>query len=90
MAKNDLEKLSSLPPDFQQAANPATPVIEPPKVMVSLPLDADILAYFQSETESAAWAADINGVLRHHMETHQAIEAEFEAVMAAAPLQPGR
>lgn len=59
------ERTSSLPPEFQQAADPLAPVIEPSKVMVSLPIDADILAYFQSEGEPRDMHRHVNGVLRY-------------------------
>ena len=48
MAPDFPDKTPTLPPDFQQAANSAAAIIEPPKVMVSLQLDADLLAYLGS------------------------------------------
>ncbi len=85
MAGDSLDKTTpSLPPDFQQAAQPR--MIEPPKVMVSLPLDADLVAYFQGEAEIADWQHHINGVLRFYMETNQIMEADAElAAQQAAP-----
>lgn len=67
-----------MPPNFQQAADPAAPVIEPPKVMVSLPLDADLVAYFQGEPTD--WQRHINGVLRYYMDTNLMREADAELV----------
>jgi hypothetical protein len=46
--------------------------------MVSLPLDADILAYFQSEGEPNDMQRHINGVLRYYMETNLMEEADAE------------
>src|ERR1700680_1262901 len=43
----------ALPPEFQQAADPSAPAVEPPKVMLSLPIDADIVALFPVEGELA-------------------------------------
>lgn len=59
----------ALPPAFEEAARPAAPETAPPQVMVSLPIDADLLKYFQSDTEPADWQAHMNGVLRFYMET---------------------
>jgi uncharacterized protein (DUF4415 family) len=70
MALDHLERTSALPPEFQQAADPSAPIIEPPTVMVSLPIDADILAYFQSEGEPRDMQRHVNGVLRYYMETN--------------------
>jgi hypothetical protein len=53
------------------------------KVMV--PIDADLVAYFQSETEPSDWQGNINGVLRFYMETNLSREAEFQAALAAGP-----
>jgi uncharacterized protein (DUF4415 family) len=78
MSVDNLEPASTLPPDFQQAADPRRPLIEPPKVMVSLPLDADILAWFESEGEPRDMHRHINGVLRYYMETNQMQEADAE------------
>jgi len=78
MSVDNLEPASTLPPDFQQAADPRRPLIEPPKVMVSLPLDADILAYFESEGEPNDMQRHINGVLRYYMETNLMQEADAE------------
>ena len=64
MVTDPAAKTSTLPPGFRQAADPASAITEPPKVMVSLPLDADLLAHFQSETEPANWQRHINDVLR--------------------------
>jgi uncharacterized protein (DUF4415 family) len=85
MATTDLERLSALPPEFQQAADPAAPVIEPPKVMVSLPVDADVLAFFQSEL-TGNWQDHMNDILRNFMESHLAMEAEFEAAAELATI----
>jgi uncharacterized protein (DUF4415 family) len=81
MAVDHLERTSALPPEFQQAAAPPAPAIEPPKVMVSLPLDADILAYFQSEGEPRDMHRHVNGVLRYYMETN--LMREDDAELAA-------
>jgi uncharacterized protein (DUF4415 family) len=78
MALDYREGTSALPPEFQQAADPSAPVIEPPKVMVSLPIDADILAYFQSEGEAHDMHRHVNGVLRYYMETNLIREADLE------------
>jgi uncharacterized protein (DUF4415 family) len=55
---------------------------QPPKVMASMPLDADVLAYFQADSEAGNWQEHMNGVLRFYMETNLAREQEFHAVMA--------
>lgn len=78
MALDHLERTSALPPEFQQAADPSAPVIEPPKVMVSMPIDADILAYFQSEGEPRDMHRHVNGILRFYMETNLVREADAE------------
>jgi uncharacterized protein (DUF4415 family) len=78
MAVDHLERTSVLPPEFQQAADPRAPVVEPPKVMVSLPIDADILAYFQSEGEPRDMHRHVNGVLRYYMETNLMREEDAE------------
>jgi hypothetical protein len=85
MATVDLERPSVLPPEFQQAADPAGSVVEPPKIMVSLPLDADVLAFFQSEL-SGSWQDHMNDILRNFMEGHLAMEAEFEAAAELATI----
>jgi uncharacterized protein (DUF4415 family) len=36
----------------------------------SVPVDADVLAWFQNEAEPAGWQDHINGVLRFYMETN--------------------
>lgn len=77
MAGDTLEKPSILPPDFQQAAQPPQ-LTEPPPVTVSMGIDADILAYFQSETEPSDWQRHMNGVLRFYMETNQVMQADME------------
>jgi len=64
------------------------PASEPPKIMASLPLDADLLAWFQSETEPANWQEHINGVLRFYVETNQTRDAEFQTMMEAPELEP--
>jgi uncharacterized protein (DUF4415 family) len=74
------EQTGVLPSEFTEAAHPAASVIEPPKVMVSVLLDADVLAWFQSEvTAPQDWQRQINGLLRHHMDSVQQMEAEWEA-----------
>ena len=80
MAVDDIERPPALPPEFQQAADPAAPVIAPPKVMISLPLDADLVAYFQSESEPSDWQRHVNDVLRFYVETNQMREADAELV----------
>ena len=80
----DYNALDSLPADFREAARPEVPVIQPPKITVSLPVDADVLAYFQNDTEPSDWQGHINGVLRFYMETNMAREADFHAMMEAA------
>ena len=87
MASDQLDRPSSLPPDFQQAAQPAA-AVEPPKVMVSLPIDADVLAYFQSEAEPSDWQRHINDLLRYYMETNQMMEADAELAARAGELEP--
>ena len=88
MAGDSLETIThSLPPDFQQAAQPR--MVEPPRVMVSLPLDADLVAYFQSESEPGDWQSHINGVLRFYMDTNLAAEADAEAVARQGQHEPG-
>ncbi len=79
----------TLPPEFQQAADPSAPAIEPPKVMVSLPIDADILAYFQSDGEPRDMQRHINGVLRYYMETNLMQEADAELAARAGQEQGG-
>lgn len=74
----DEEISAPLPAEFEQAAKPAAPVIQPPKVMVSLPVDADVLAWFQSESEPNDWQRHVNGVLRFYMETNLMMEADAE------------
>jgi uncharacterized protein (DUF4415 family) len=89
MAVDNLEPASTLPPDFQQAADPRRPLIEPPKVMVSLPLDADILAWFESEGEPRDMQRHINGVLRYYMETNLMQEADAELAARTGQEQGG-
>jgi hypothetical protein len=74
MDREDLSR-PPLPTDFSQAAAPAVD-----RVIVPLGLDADILAYFQSQGEPGDWQGHINGILRFYMETNQNIEAAAEAV----------
>lgn len=62
----------ALPTAFSQAAAD--------RVTVPLTLDADILAYFQSDAEPGNWQEHINGILRFYMETNQNTEADAEAV----------
>lgn len=81
MAVDDLEEPSALRADFDGAVRACARAVEPPKVMVSLPLDADLVAHFQSETEADGWQKHINGVLRFYMETNQGRDADFQAVM---------
>lgn len=38
------------------------------KVMIEIEIDADILSYFKTETDEAAYKAKINSVLREKME----------------------
>jgi hypothetical protein len=52
--------------------------------MVSVPVDADVLAWFQSEAEPSDWQRHINGVLRIYMETNMQREDDFRAVMETA------
>jgi uncharacterized protein (DUF4415 family) len=78
MATDPAAKTSSLPPDFQQAADPVSAIIEPPRVMVSLPLDADLVAYFQNDAEPSDWQQHINGVLRFYRDSNLAMEADAE------------
>ena len=88
MAGDVLESTAhSLPPDFQQAAQPR--MIEPPRVLVSLPLDADLVAYFQGESEPADWQSHINGVLRFYMDTNLAAQADAEAAARRGQHEPG-
>jgi uncharacterized protein (DUF4415 family) len=49
------------------------------QVMVTLPIDADLLAYFQRDTEPPNWQGRINDLLRFFVETNQAIEADWAA-----------
>jgi uncharacterized protein (DUF4415 family) len=83
MASDFTEKTSTLP-GFQQAADPAAALIEPPKVMVSLQLDADLLAHFQSDTEPGNWQRHINDVLRFYVETSQQADADVELAVSMA------
>lgn len=46
---------------------------EPPKQKVSLELDADVMAFFQSDSEPGNWQQHMNDVLRYYMETNQAM-----------------
>lgn len=87
MADGSLGKAPDLPPDFQQAAAPAVPEIEPPKVTISFPVDVDVLAYFQRDTEPSDWARHMNGVLRFYMETNLQRDADFEADLMADALR---
>jgi uncharacterized protein (DUF4415 family) len=90
MSVDNREDISTLPPDFQQAADPRRPLIEPPKVMLSMPIDADILAWFQSEGEPRDIHRHINGVLRYYMETNlmQEADAELAAQIGAHTPEP--
>jgi uncharacterized protein (DUF4415 family) len=72
------DKTLTRTPDFQQAAQPGAAIIEAPKVMVSLQLDADLLAHFQSENEPGDWQRHMNDVLRFYVETSQMAEANAE------------
>jgi hypothetical protein len=49
-----------------------------PKTTVSLPLDADVLAYLQGPAMPADWQAHINGVLRFYMDTSLTQQPDFE------------
>ena len=51
---------------FSQAAAPT-----PPKVAVSVALDADVIAWFQDQAAQGGvdWQTDINGVLRFYMDS---------------------
>jgi hypothetical protein len=91
MAIGDLGQQPELPLEFKQAAHPAAPFIDPPKVMVSLPLDADVLAWFQSETEPSDWQRRINDLLRFHRDSILQMEADWEAEasMAGRETEPG-
>jgi hypothetical protein len=88
MAVDSLEIPSGLPPEFQLAADPRAPVIDPPKVMVSLPLDADLAAFFQGDGEPADWQRHINGVLRYYMDTSLMAEADAEIAAQMGERQP--
>ena len=88
MAADFTEKRSTLPPGFRQAADSASPITEPPRVMVSLSLDADLLAHFQSETEPGNWQRHINDVLRFYVETSQMADADAELAMQMAQDAP--
>ena len=50
---------------------------EPPKVMVSLPIDAGVLAWFQN-TGPDDWQRRINDLLRFYMETSLQIELDHK------------
>jgi uncharacterized protein (DUF4415 family) len=71
------DKTSSLA-GFREAAQSAAPVRDPPKIMVSLQLDADLLAHFQSETAPRDWQRHVNDVLRFYVESSQLAEADAE------------
>ena len=43
-----------------------------------MPIDADILAYFQSEGEPRDMHRHVNGILRFYMETNLVREADAE------------
>ncbi|PZR92687.1 MAG: hypothetical protein DLM68_01850 [Hyphomicrobiales bacterium] len=58
----------TLPGDFQQAAIH--------KQTVTLPLDSDLLAYFQGRF--ADWPGHINDLLRFFIDTNQRREREFD------------
>jgi uncharacterized protein (DUF4415 family) len=88
MALDHLERTSDLPPEFQQAADPTAPLIEPPKVMLSFPVDADVLAYFQGDTEPGDMHRHINGVLRYYMETNVMQEADAELAAQMGQREP--
>jgi uncharacterized protein (DUF4415 family) len=88
MAVYDRETPPALPPEFHQAADPAAPVIAPPKVMISMPLDADLVAYFQGNGEPSDWQRHINGVLRFYVETNQMREADAELVAQTGARTP--
>ncbi len=49
------------------------PISTVPLRRTSLELDADILAFFQSDPEPGDWRQHMNGVLRYYMETSQAM-----------------
>lgn len=78
----------TLPREFQEAADPDAPLIEPPKVMVSFPLDADVLAYFQSEGEPNDMHRHINGVLRYYTDTNLMQEADAELAAQRGQREP--
>jgi uncharacterized protein (DUF4415 family) len=78
MAADTIDRASTRTPNFQQAANPSATMAPPPKVMVSLPLDADLVAYFQSDSEPGDWQRHLNDVLRFYLETNQMNEANAE------------
>jgi BrnA antitoxin of type II toxin-antitoxin system len=71
------EKPDTASTDFHEAAAASAP--EPPKVMVSLPIDVDVLAWFQSESEPSGWQRRINDLLRFHMDSILHMEANYAA-----------
>jgi uncharacterized protein (DUF4415 family) len=60
-----------LPAEFEQAAALAAP----PRVTVTLDMDADVLEWFKAQPTE--WQRELNNLARFFMETSQAREAEF-------------
>lgn len=77
----DYNATEPLPVEFALAVHSETPSAMRNKVMV--PIDADLVAYFQGETEPTDWQRNINGVLRFYMDTNIGRDADFQIALAA-------
>jgi uncharacterized protein (DUF4415 family) len=71
--------------DFRAAATPASADRPPPKILVTIALDEDVLTWLRSDTQPSNWQKIINDQMRFLMETEIQRDADFDAAMAAIP-----
>lgn len=75
----------SLPANFRDAAAPQSAPLPPPKNLVTVALDEDVLAFLRRDSEPANFNQVVNDTLRLYMDTSLRSDADFDRYMASLP-----